>query len=265
MNDKKWCVLGTDNRSIYIRDMYKKENKKMSSYEDADVIVCPIPFSRDNIKITGENITCNELFCFLSNTKKRLYTGSISNILKDELLEKKIEFFDMIKDESISVLNAIPTSEGAIFSAIDMTDFTLFGSNILILGYGNIGKVLSKMLKGIGANVYCEARRKKDIAFIKAMGYNSVELDDLDKYLPNIQVIFNTIPSLILDEKRLKLLDKNCCIIDLASTPGGTDFIKAKELGINTLWYLGIPSKIAPYTAAQYLKEYIDKNENMKG
>lgn len=50
---------------------------------------------------------------------------------------------------------------------MNMTNFTLHKSNVLVMGYGNIGKVLSKMLCGIGANVYCEARNKKILHLLK--------------------------------------------------------------------------------------------------
>ena len=72
-------------------------------------------------------------------------------------------------------------------------------------------------------------------------------------------IIFNTIPSLILDEQKLKLLKKNAVIIDLASKPGGVDFNKAKELNIKTIWALALPGKVAPVTSAKYLQECIQE------
>lgn len=66
-------------------------------------------------------------------------------------------------------------------------------------------------------------------------------------------IIFNTIPSMILDEQRLKLLNKNTIIIDLASKLGGVDFTKAKELGIKARLELGLPGRVAPITSAEYI------------
>lgn len=98
---------------------------------------------------------------------------------------------------------------------MNMTNFTIHKSNVLVMGYGNIGKILSKMLYGIGAKVYCEARNKKDIAFIEAMGYNSINLQEINNYLGKMDIIFNTIPSLILDKERLKLVKKNVQLLIL--------------------------------------------------
>ena len=58
---KKYCIIGQDDRSKYIRSMYVTEKVKIVSFEEADYIIAPIPFTRDCKNITGENITCDEL------------------------------------------------------------------------------------------------------------------------------------------------------------------------------------------------------------
>ena len=259
VDERLFCVLGSDDRSKYIRMMYKAEGKRIVSYEKANIVIGPTPFSKDDVKISGESLECNELIKILANTDKVLYAGSISKVMKCKLKKAKVNFYDLLDEKNVAVLNAIPTAEGAIAAAMEMTDFTIHGSNCLVLGYGKIGKVLCKMLNGIGANVYCEARKKEDLAFIEAMGYNSISLDKLDEYLSMMDVVFNTIPSMVLDEHRLQCLKKDCSIIDLASSPGGVDFPKAKELKLNTVWALALPTKVAPRTAAFYLKNTMDE------
>ena len=59
-------------------------------------------------------------------------------------------------------------------------------------------------------------------------------------------------PSLIIDEKILKTLDKTF-IIDLASQPGGVDFKMAEKLGVKTIWALSLPGKVAPDTAGDII------------
>ena len=66
-------------------------------------------------------------------------------------------------------------------------------------------------------------------------------------------IIFNTIPSMILNEERLRLLKREAIIIDLASKPGGVDFEKAKEFGVNARLELGLPGRVAPTTSAEYI------------
>lgn len=250
----KFCIIGEDERSKYLRKMYINEGTVLVDVKEADYVVAPIPFSRDGIKITGEITTCDELISKLDG--KTLFTGAIFSDIKEKL--KDIKYYDLMDLDEVAVMNAIPTAEGAIYEAIKNSNITLSGSNVLVMGYGRIGKVLCDMLKGINAKVYCEARSKKDIAYIEAMGYNSVHLLELNSYLPKMDYIFNTIPVTLLNENNLKYINKECTIIDLASAPGGIDFDLAKKMDLNVTWALALPSKLAPKSAAKYLKGAID-------
>ena len=81
-DDKSFCVLGCDERSEWLRKLYKDEKKKMVSVEMADIVIGPTPFSRDDEKVNGENLKCEELIKILSDSKKILFAGSISKDLK---------------------------------------------------------------------------------------------------------------------------------------------------------------------------------------
>ena len=48
--------------------------------------------------------------------------------------------YDLLKDDELTILNAIPTVEGAIKIAIDEREETIHESNVLVCGYGRIGK-----------------------------------------------------------------------------------------------------------------------------
>lgn len=256
---KNYCILGTDNRSVKLRELYLKEGNKISDYIDGDYIIAPIPFSRDGEKVNGEILTVNEILDLPNIQDKVIFSGAISNNIKARLKENNVKYYDLMELDEVAILNAIPTAEGAIATAMEMTDFTLCESNVLVMGFGRIGKILSKMLHGIGANVYVEARKEKDLAMVRAMGYIPVNLDDLDKYLNKFDIIFNTIPTTILDKDKLNIVNRNCSIIDLASSPGGIDFEYAKEIGLNVVWALALPGKVAPLSSAMYVKEAIDK------
>jgi len=250
-------IIGNDKRIVNIREMYEKESKVVQNYLDAKYIICPTPFSKDKLYITGTDIRCEEIIDICRG--KILFAGAIARSMKEKLDMVGIIYYDLMDYDDLAILNAIPTAEGAIKIAIEKTDTTLCNSNILVLGFGRIGKVLSKMLTGIGANVYCEARKEKDLAQIRAMGYNDVDLNNLDNYLPNADYIFSTIPHMILDKSRLDLVKKDVCIIDLASNPGSVDFEYAKEKNINASLELALPAKVAPKSSAIYFKNKIDK------
>ena len=258
----KLYFLGTDKRSVYLKEMYEskiKENKNIQiteEVEDADIVITPIPFSKDRVHITGESI---DILDFLSKTKGKTVIGGAMSAFKRELEELGVNYVDLMELDSIAYLNAIPTAEGAILKAMEYTDITIHSSNVLVLGFGRCGKILADKLKGLNANVFCEARKEKDLASIEALGYNVVKLDKLQNVLKDMDIIFSTIPARILGKEELKLLKKAAVIIDLASAPGSVDYEACVELGINAHLELGLPAKVAPKSAAEYLKGKIDK------
>ena len=110
----------------------------------------------------------------------------------------------------------------------------------------------------MGANVFCEARKMEDLAWITTYGYNKIPLKNLSENLSKFDIIFNTIPNIILDAEKLKLIKKSTLIIDLASKPGGVEQEAAKDLGLKMVWALAIPGKIAPKSAAKIIKQTIE-------
>lgn len=241
---------------------YRHAHNLQQALQKIDFVITSIPLTKDGVTVnavyTEKNILVEDVFKMLNNVK--IITGNITEKIMEYVKpENNVELIDVLKLEELTVLNAIPTAEGAIQIAMEKSPITLHGSNCLVLGFGRIGKILSKMLMGIGANVYCEARKQSDIAWIKSYGYKAIELDELNDYLGSCDFIFNTIPHLILDEARLKLIKKQCILIDLASKPGGIDFEKSREIGIDTEWALALPGKVAPRTSANYIYEIIKK------
>ena len=134
---------------------------------------------------------------------------------------------------------------------------TLHSSRCLITGYGRIGKVLARMLKGMGAHVSVEARKYADLAMIDSIGCEAVSLGELPLAVGSFDVIFNTVPAMLFDRKLLRHIDRKTLIIDLASKPGGVDFEAAKEMGIRVIWALSLPGKIAPVTSGAIIKDTI--------
>ena len=151
---------------------------------------------------------------------------------------------DYLNREELSILNAIPTSEGAIQIMMEELPITLHDSNCLVLGFGRIAKVLSHMLTGLGAHVACCARKHSDLAWIRTLGYRPMHISELSENVRNFDVILNTIPAQILTREVLDKTKTDVLVIDLASKPGGVDFEAAKELNIKTIWALSLPGEV---------------------
>ncbi len=251
---------------------YNFSEKKIIKYsqikkavQDCNIVISGIPFSKDGIFVSAsysdKKILISELF---ENIKgKTLITGAIKQKVKELADKNNIDIIDLMENEPFTILNVIPTVEGAIQVAMENTDITIHNSRCLILGFGRIGKLLSKTLKSLGARVSVEARKEEDLAWIKLFGYREVYLSNLNGELKNkYDIIFNTIPAVVLKEKELitlKETNQDCIIIELASNPGGVDLKKAENYNIKVIYAQGLPGKVAPITAAKYIKETIEK------
>ncbi|MBJ8192724.1 dipicolinate synthase subunit A, partial [Bacillus cereus] len=74
-------------------------------------------------------------------------------------------------------------------------------------------------------------------------------LGDVYKRQKGVDLIFNTIPSMIITAQILSKLPLSTVIIDLASAPGGCDFRYAEKRGIKAVLAPGLPGIVAPKTA----------------
>lgn len=225
----------------------------------SDVVIGPIPVTSDrrNLSMPFSNIKMPVEEFINKFTSKNLISGTIADEYRKLLLDKNVNYIDLQKREEFTVLNTIASAEGTIQIAMEETQRTIHGSNILVMGFGRIGKVLAKMLDGIGAKVYCEARKNEDIAWIKAYGYEPIHLNNLNENLGKFDIIINTIPFQILDDSRLDLVKKDVVLIDIASNPGGIDRNAAKKKDLKLIWALSIPGRVAPLTSAEFIKETI--------
>ncbi|GHU53909.1 dipicolinate synthase subunit A [Clostridia bacterium] len=244
-------ILGFNN-NISIPNVVKNwSNNK------ADVIILPLPVTLDgievNAKFSNESIALSSLPTMLKENGV-IFGGKVTGLEKIFRKTKIIDYFDR---EELSVLNAVPTAEGAIQIAMENTAETLFGQNILITGFGRIAKVLSKILVSMGAKVSISARKCSDLAWAEIFGCIPIKQESFAKEIGKFNLIFNTVPACIFTENILKKVDSNTLIIDLASKPGGVDFTIAQTIGIKVIWALSLPGKVAPITSGEIIANTI--------
>lgn len=284
MSEKKpFAVIGGDLRMIKLTKMLAKEGNIVYTYglekaeelkgidniifceklteaiKAVEVVIGPIPFSSNgkeiNTPFSEQKISVRELMHILN--AKILIAGSITPEVYDLANDEYIEIIDIMKREELAVLNTISTAEGTIEIAISNTSKIIHGSNVLVLGFGRIGKVLARKLAGLSAKVTCAARKDEDIAWIKAYGHMSTNINTLGENLSDFDIIINTVPHMILNEERLNYVKPECLLIDLASNPGGIDKKVAKEKELKLIWALALPGKVAPITTAEFIKDTI--------
>ena len=225
---------------------------------ESDVIILPIPASHDGLTVNAPYsekpipIISDKL-----TDKTLILGGNISPQLEEIFSLSKTKYVDYLKREELMIRNAIPTAEGAIELAFSEMPITLHSSKCLVVGYGRIGKILSSMLKGLGASVTVSARKHSDLAWISARGFSPIHNSEIKKIISEFDVIFNTVPAMVLDNAILRDVNPDSLIIDLASKPGGVDFATAKDLGLKAIWSLGLPGKVAPITSGEIIKDTV--------
>lgn len=229
----------------------------------ADTIVLPLPYSPDaNVPLEQRLITaplCDTPISALeiignADNGTIIFAGKADAELISVCRAKDISVFDYATRPEFSVLNAVPTAEGAIEVAMSNTPFTIHGSRCLVIGYGKIGKVLSADLRSLGAEVTASARSCSDLAWISANGYRSVRTCEIADIAAEFDIIFNTVPHMVLNFRALSKTKSDVLIIDLASKPGGVDFDVAEDLGRRTITALSLPGKVAPESAGLIIK-----------
>lgn len=284
MDIKKYdfTIIGGDMRQVYMCDLLINRNYSTSVYgldnnllnnnchhcetleeaiESSDKILVPIPFSKD-----GDTILSNtsypdmtvKNFCSKLTPNHLIFGGCIPEYVKTFCFRHNIFNFDFMEDEDLTMYNTISTAEGTIAEAINRSTINLHQSNCLILGYGRCAQSLAVKLRGLGAMVTIAARNPKSLISAKTQGYNSINLSYTFKYISYFPFIFNTIPSLILNERLLERAKKDVTIIDIASYPGGVDYEISEKLGINASLCLGLPGKYSPKYSANLLVDTIE-------
>jgi len=118
------------------------------------------------------------------------------------------------------------------------------GIQVLILGWGRIGKCLGFLLRDTGFDVTIAARKVQDLAMIHAIGFSSISTAHVHEVTRRAQVICNTVPNLILPNVQSP---SDSLILELASKPGIT--------GSNIVSARGLPGKMAPRESGKLIAE----------
>ena len=226
---------------------------------ERDILILPLPVCRSgrlNLPLTDTELRPEQLWPRLRYDQ--LLLGGMTRELSTQLMaDFGLTLLDYYDREETQVANAVPTAEGALQLAMESTDRTLLGSRCLVIGYGRIGRLLADRLLALGAEVTVSARKYGDLAWIDAWGCRSVRTGALAGQMDRFDLIFNTVPALILDGAKLRETREDSVIIELASSPGGIDIEAARQLGRQVILAPGLPGKAAPRSAAAAVRDSI--------
>lgn len=224
-----------------------------------EAVILPMPVSTDGKTVNAPYsrlcIPLEQVYAAVKEDQP-VFAGGVGEDIRTAFERRQVTVWDYLTREEMAVRNAVPTAEGAIQLAMEELPVTLHGASCLVTGYGRIGKVLAASLTALGAKVTVAARKCADRAWARVQGCRAVHTDEIAR-LPSMDVVFNTVPTMLFDRRVLGSLDRRTLLIDLASRPGGVDFNAAAELHLKTIWALSLPGRVAPKTAAEIIKSTI--------
>lgn len=188
-----------------------------------------------------------------------LFTGMAKPYLRTLCERHSIRLTELFDRDDVAILNSIPTAEGALMITVQNTDFTIHGSRSLVLGFGRTGATMARVLQSLGSKTAVMVRRPEHYARALEMGFTPFYPDSLADEACRADLVFNTIPALVLTANVIAKLPAHAFILDLASKPGGTDFRFAEKRGIKATLAPGLPGIVAPRTAGKIIGETLSQ------
>lgn len=251
-------LIGNGKRTSILADNLKRFGYKVNHIYNtasiplkisADLVVLPVPSVKNGyLNLEGIPLTIDNI---VRRTEKHTL------IIGCNIGAKHNNIVDLNDRDDFAYLNAIPTAEGAISIAISESDQSLFYSNILITGFGRVSKILADRLRTMGKNVTIAARSLKDLSCAKALGYDTVNIKNLEKEARKYDIIFQIVPAPIITDAVILHLKSKALIIELSSGYIGTDCLSAENNSIKVIKAGGLPEKTAPITAGNILTESV--------
>ena len=237
----------------------------VNSVEEAcrgiEVLILPLPGTNDKGVIRAvyaeQEIQLTEMAIAGISKNGLVIIGSARKFLKEWTTKYSLNLLEIVEMDDIAILNSIPTAEGAVQIAMEETDITIHGSKTCVIGFGRVGITMARTLKALGSDVTVVARNPGQLARAYEMGCNRAGFDDLHEIMNHTDIVFNTVPIMILDSGILKYANPDVLIIDLATQPGGTDFEAANTFGLKAILAPGLPGRVAPVYAGKILAEVV--------
>lgn len=217
----------------------------------ADYALFPIPGQADDGTIYApdapEPILPDAALLSAMATPASIVLGWADESLRATAESLGIELREYESDVELMLLRGPAIVEGALELAIANTDVTIHGNNVLVVGHGNIGRLLARTLVLLGARVHVAARNPAQRADAFAAGCEAHPLNEIRDVIPEVVMVFSTVPAAVVGPEELQLLPPRSLVMDLAAPPGGIDLVAARRLDHRALWARGLGRR-APVT-----------------
>ena len=295
----RFAVIGGDGRMIYLAERLAEEgflvnlfgcgmdclsrseekngNREMhicttwqKAMEDITALILPLPVTRDGHTVCCPRdpeciVTLEQVSEYMTHHPQViLFGGKLPEMLANNMRWRTVDYYE---SPLLQLRNAYVTAEAALMTAMELIDRTIRDTSFAVLGYGRIGKCLSRLLCAMGGTVTVCARREEPLLEAATEGCHPLlitEKDSMNGLHPLCRdhtVLFNTVPERILTRSFLLHLERDTLLIDLASSPfGACDGDVRDATAQNGLRYLrapSLPGSYAPYNAGRMIAERV--------
>jgi len=181
--------------------------------------------------------------------------GRKTNTLLSFCNDRGIGLVALLENEIYLHQNAAATAEGFLGECIRNTDVTLSDQTFLVIGYGNCGKAIAKLLYLCGGEVYIHSH-SGSMAKAEADGFSVFPA--FSKRLSMFDCIVNTVPAPIFDESFFSLCRRGTHFFQIASGLSGIDTDVPKKFGVIFHPLPALPAKYSPVTEGENLFAALD-------
>ena len=205
------------------------------------IISCPIPGvgSDDALfaKFTNEKLCMNTEVLLGAAPGAVLFTCWSTPRMVEWAKGSPVTLIDYGEDDELAILHAVPTAEGAIRTAIEHTDDTLLGMNVLCFGLGRVGLSVADAFRSMKAKVSLAARNPAQLARAWTLGFEPIHLRDLTSDLQRFSLLVSSSSGRVVTREIIAATRRDVVvIIDLCSPPGSVDFEAARALDRKVVW-----------------------------
>jgi dipicolinate synthase subunit A len=223
----------------------------------AHYLLLPIPLGvglRVYAPHATEPIVADQGLLGVAAAGAQLFCGRATPELRQAAAEAGVGVHEYDPDRELMLLRAPAIVEGALQQAIEHTDVTVNDARVVVVGYGNIGSLLARRLRGLGAHVHVAARNPVQRAAAYADGASPLPLEALPALAPSLAMVFSTVPARVVGREVLERLPRGSLVLDIAPPPDHADLELAAELGHRAVWARGLGRR-APVTvgASQWM------------
>ncbi len=205
--------------------------------------------------VFAPNILLNEKYTSDILDGEYVVFGKAEPVVLDTLSGKGVKMFNVARDEKFQAVNSRLTAFGALNTMLSHATSAPDDLDVLIIGFGRTGCALARLLDDVNVKsltVSTNSSTRQALAFADNVIPSSVF--DFSKY----DVIFNTAPEKIVQDKEILSFKPTAVYIDLASIPA-LSLCFAKYIGIDADIYPALPAKVCPKSAAKAIADYIKR------